>query len=172
MERDTVIEIFGHCDDVDALQAIAVAAENDNAQREWNEMVGAEEVIQEMARATEGGYALRLTKEDSSYLLEETRAACQRAGLSYVVSSGPTSSSKYDEAIFYRSGGEELTLPLDVMNEVVPMRDVRDAAEHGIEAVLKMIRNYDYRTLKDVERKLTVAPEIIEALTDHTALAR
>lgn len=68
------------------------------------------------------GVALELLKDYSSQVFEETRAACQEAALHYVVSIGPWDGQGYDRAIFYRPDDEEYAIPLDVMNEVVPMR--------------------------------------------------
>ncbi|NTF17321.1 hypothetical protein G6L37_02595 [Agrobacterium rubi] len=165
MSYDVVIEIMGEATDADALRNVAEALEEDAS--EWPVCHGADfdDIVGQMKKAAATGDMLVLYKTDSRGLFQSARSACQEAGLSYVVSFGPTGGGTiYDEAIFCRDGGEEFQIPLDAGNEVIPLRDVRKAALVGVEAVQAVIDEYDRKVLKDVPRTFTVSSEVLETL--------
>jgi hypothetical protein len=123
MSYDVVIEIMGSLDDTALLRDVIEAAETDAAEVDWCVGADAQDIVEALKASVEEGGMLTLVKSDTSGLFGETREACRKAGLHYVVSYGATGEEGYSDAVFYRAGGEEFAIPLDVGNEVVPMRE-------------------------------------------------
>lgn len=169
MSYDVVIEIMGACTDAALLRDVVEAAETDAAERDWYVAADDADIIEAVRTATEEGGLLTLMKSDTLGLFHETREACQRAGLHYVVSYGPSGEEGFSEAIFYRAGGEEFAIPLDPGNEVVPMRDLRAAVEQGLDAVKEMIAEYDRKVLKDIDRSFAVPGDIVQEIASEIA---
>jgi hypothetical protein len=164
MDYDVTIEIMGECGDIEVLKEIIEAASEDAAESYWYHAAEDYDVVAAMSKAVEEGGMLTLVKSDTRSIFNNLRSACRDAGLSYVVSKGTTGDEGFDEAIFYRAGGEELETPLDVAAEVIRMREVREAAARGIEAVHEMIAEYDRKVLKDVEKSFRVPADVLAAL--------
>ncbi len=169
MSYDVVIEIMGSCTDAALLRDVIEAAETDAAERDWYVAADDADIIEAIKVAVEEGGILTLMKSDTLGLFRETREACQNAGLHYVVSYGSSGEEGFSEGIFYRAGGEEFVIPLDVGNEVVPMRDLRASVEQGLDAVKEMIAEYDRKVLKDIDRSLAVPVGIVQELASEIA---
>lgn len=166
MSYDVVIEIMGGIADAETLLNVVEALEVDACEWPWGHGADAADIIDQVRKAVEEKGMLTLVKSDTGGLFAEARSACQEAGLSYIVSYGQTGEEGYSEAIFYRDGGEEFQIPLDVGNEMIPLRDVREAVRHGAAAVQAVIDEYDRKVLKDVPREFFVAPAILAELSD------
>jgi hypothetical protein len=171
-DYDVAIEIMGNCDDAAVLRDVIEAAETDAAQIDWRMGADDRDIIEAISAAVQENRVLTLVKSETRGLFGETRKACQEAGLHYVVSYGVSGEEDFREGIFYRAGGDEFQIPLDVANEVVPMRDVRNAVSQGFEAVKEMIAEYDRKALKDVPKELVVPAEVLESLTSEFGARR
>jgi hypothetical protein len=170
MSYNIAIEIIGSCNDEEALAAIIEAAENDASEYDWGRGADRDDIVALVRKAVDASDVLTLVKSDSLGLFHETRRACQDAGLHYVVSYGGVEQESFSQAIFYRAGGEEFTIPLDVMSEVIPVRDIREAVEKGIGAVRELVVEYDRKVLKDIDKSFTVPSGLLEAMEARDAL--
>jgi hypothetical protein len=164
MSYDVVIEIMGTSEDASLLRNVIEAAETDAAEVDWCVGADSQDIVDALKNAVEKGGMLTLVKSDTLGLFHETREACQQAGLNYIVSYGASGEEGFSEGIFYRDGGEEFAIPLDAGNEVVPMRDLREAVLIGLEAVQELIAEYDRKVLKDVPREFAVSADILQEL--------
>lgn len=164
MYRNVIIEIFGASSEADALWKVIDTLEEDACEHQWGRAADTTDILASMRSAVDGGGMAVFMKSDTGRLFNDTREACRDAGLHYIVSYGPADAQGFTEAIFYRAGGEEFTIPLDVGNEVIPLRDIREATKQGLDAVQAVIDEYDRKTLKDIEKTFSVPEELMETL--------
>jgi hypothetical protein len=168
MTSDVTIEIMGECEDIEHLLAIIEAAEEDACEYDWGHAAETSDIVASFKEAVENAKAFTLLKSDTTSIFNNVREACRNAGLNYIVSYGPMGEESFSDAIFYRAGGEEFEIPLDAMSEVIPMRDVREAAEIGIHAVRRVIADYDRKVLKDVEQTFVVPEAVVAEIAART----
>lgn len=164
MNRNVIIEIIGESSDAEALWEVVDALEEDACEHHWGHAAETSDILASMRRASEGGGMATFMKSETGRLFNETRKACKDAGFHFVVSYGPADAEGFTEAIFYRAGGEEFTIPLDVANEVIPLREIREATKQGLDAVQAVIDEYDRKTLKDIEKTFSVPEDLMESL--------
>lgn len=169
MSYDVVIEIMGEVADAEALRNVVEALEEDAAELNWGMGAETDDILSQVEVAIEGQGMLTLFKSDTGGLFAETRSACREAGLSYIVSYGDCGCDGYSQGIFYRAGGEEFAIPLDVANEVIPLRDIREAVKNGVDAVQAVIDAYDRKVLKDVPREFVVSSDILDEISAEAA---
>src|SRR5688500_11002418 len=103
MEECGVLEIFGYIEDAEALRRVARSAEWNDLGLDWNARSSESEIIEAIVEASESGTWIRLMKDECD-TFEETRMACQAAGLSYIHSRGVSGGEGYDTASYWTRG--------------------------------------------------------------------
>ncbi len=165
MEECAVIEIFGTAQDAQALEALAVAAEEAGLAVDWNERMREDEIIDAMFEAADSGEWLRLVKDECGSF-DEVLEACRNAGLSYIHTRGISGDEGYNTAYFWTPGWEK-EFECGLVNGItigVPFEDLQRAAQDGYDAVRTLVATYERNTLANVEKSLNLSPEVVAEL--------
>lgn len=165
MDECAVIEIFGASDDAKALVVLAEDAELDGMALDWNTYSPSEEIVEAMIEASKEGDWLRLVCDDCDDL-EQVRKACRDANLSYILSRGISGDEGYHSATYWQPGfKEEYTAGLvDGITLAIPYEEIRQAAAVGMEAVQRLVTDFERNTLVYVEKTIRLSPEVVSEL--------
>lgn len=139
MASDVVIEIFGKVTNPEAIHALAFEA-SEEASVDWSVAVEQATFIELVNEAAATERALMLTRKDTNNLFEGVTAACQEAGLAYVVTSGPTGEDFYTDGFSWAPGmDEEFHYELANSEPAIKIKDIRSQLAKGMPEFEKFI---------------------------------
>jgi hypothetical protein len=139
MASDAEIKIFGKPADPEAVWDLAVSAAAEG-KINWLHSFKISEFSGLLEQAAQEGRALTFTARCSTDVFEDTRSACQAAGLSYVVSQGNPGMEGFTNGLAWHPGmSDEYRFLLDGKHAVLRIADVQKAARQGIEAVNALV---------------------------------
>jgi hypothetical protein len=139
MASDAEIKIFGKVSNPEAVWDLAVSAATEG-KIDWLHAFKIGEFSGLLQRAAHEERALTLTVRCAAGVFEDTRSACQAAGLSYVVSCGIPGAEGFTDGFAWRPGmKEEVEFLLDGKDPVLKIADVQKAARRGIESVNALV---------------------------------
>lgn len=168
MSSDVTIEIFGRVaiGSAEAIQDLAVQAA-DEGTLDWSEPLNDDEFVDLLTAAAAERRAVLLTRSDTGNFFEGVTSACQRAGLSYVVSVGPTGEDGYTDGFSWAPGmEEEFHFEISGDNPSIKISEVRTLLAQGGDALQKRLDELETRTQAAA---VEIEPGFIEAFAAFTA---
>lgn len=139
MSCDIEIKIFGTVANPEAIWDLADSAAAEG-RINWRETIDRDAFLDLLVQAATEGRALTLTRPETTDFFEGVTAACKSAGLSYVVSYGDSGAEGFAEGFSWQPGmDQEFHFLLDGKDPTLKVKDVRKAAQSGIEAVNALI---------------------------------
>lgn len=165
MEECGVIEIFGYIEDADALREVARSAKWNDMGLDWHSRSSEAEIVDAILAASENGEWVRLMKDECG-TFEQTRLACQAAGLSYIHSRGVSGGDGYDTAAYWTKGQDKEFVAglVNGMDAAIPYREIHEASRRGTLDLRELITNFGLNTLVHLKKEIKLSPECEEEL--------
>jgi hypothetical protein len=135
MSYSAEIQIYGTVSDPEGMWDLALSAEA-NLTEDWTTPLERERFEELVAEAAATGTAVKLVRGDTKDVVDEVRAACQGAGLSYVVKYGERGAEGFSGGYAWMPGMTSEAEFLLVGGEpAVKVTELRRAARLGLDAV-------------------------------------